>query len=154
LLQAVEAKKLIGSMMSIVTEAGEEWVYLTFYSEQGVFELTDDATETKLILSRGLAMSLVALLRVALAQFSILREAPEPRGDTVRETGIEPRVQVSRDIALVAWPSGGPGVQRRDTNGQVELRLSAAVGVAIEEALVTGLANLAAGKALSPRAQP
>ena len=72
LLQALEAKKLIGSVMSVVTEADERWIHVVFFNEPGGFELSDNGVETALLLSLILALSLVALLRVAVAQFALL----------------------------------------------------------------------------------
>jgi hypothetical protein len=153
LLQALEPKKLIGSMMSVVTETGEDWIHVVFFNERGVFELGDDGRETKLLLSRTLAMSLLALLRIALAQFAVLHGPSASEGDAARRqadrsVGVEEvRVEASRQTLCLVWPSAAEGVRRQDANDQVELRLRGAFGAAIERMLLTSLAQTAAGAA-------
>jgi hypothetical protein len=150
LLQELEPKKLIGSMMSVVTEAGQDWIHVVFFNERGVFELSEDGRETRLLLSRTLALSLLALLRVALAQFAILHwpsqaaEMATPPMEPSRRVE-EMRVEASRQTLSVVWPSGAEGVQRQDANGQVELRLRDVFAAALEQALLTSLAQTAAG---------
>ncbi len=150
MIQALEPKKLIGSMMSVVTETGDDWIHVVFFNERGVFEICDSGTETRLLLGREQALLLVALLRVALAQFPFLHGSSEPEEHSARQAGPsrrvdEVRVEASRKTLSIAWPSGAEGVQRQDVDGQVELRLRRAFGVAIDLALLTSLAQTAAG---------
>src|ERR1051325_1349898 len=126
LVQALEAKRLIGSIMSVVTEAGENCVHLVFFNDTGEFDLIDDGPETKLILSRPLALSLVALLRVALAQFPVLHGRSEPWENMATTRRLDVRVEPSRHTLSVVWPSVIEGVQRQNATGQVELRLGGA----------------------------
>lgn len=151
LLQAIEPKKLIGSMMSVVTETGEDWIHLAFFNERGVFELSDDGREMRLVLSRTLALPLLALLRVALAQFAIFHGRSEydakatTKAAELSRLGEEVRVDASRQTLAIVWRSTAEGVQRQDLNGQVELRLGGVFGADLEQALLTSLAQTAAG---------
>jgi hypothetical protein len=144
MLQELEPRRLIGALMSVMTETGEDWIHLSFSNEAGVFEITDDGGETKLVLTRSLSLSLVALLRVALAQFDLLHARTVLR-DVQPEDGMKVRAEASRRSVLIAWPSGADGVQRRNADEQVQLELRAVVGAAIEKALVASLAGLAVG---------
>ena len=135
-LQVLEPRQLIGPMMSVVTDAGEGWIHFVFCDEPGEFELSDDGSRTTLRLSRGVALSLVALLRVAAAQFPLLG---------ARQEGGPPlavQAEATRHAVSVAWPSDGYGVHWKTVDDQIELRLRSNAGASVEDALATSLARL------------
>ncbi|HEY2516910.1 MAG TPA: hypothetical protein VGI39_38830 [Polyangiaceae bacterium] len=152
LLQELEPKRLIGSLMSVATESGEDWVHIAFSKESaGSLVATDDGMEAKLVLARAVALSFVALLRIALAQFELMREQADSRAKL--DHGIVVNAEASRETAVVVWPSSLPGVRWRNVEepGQAHLELRADIATAIEEALVRSLAKLAAGPAGTSR---
>lgn len=148
LLQSVEPIRLVGTMMSVAMSNGEDWVHFAFSNEVNEFELTNNGVDTRVILSRPVAFSLVALLRVALAQFSVLRgdTGTTDDGRAERTAGAVVRAEAARRSVTITWPSDVEGVRWRiveEPGRHVELR--ADVGAAIEAALVASLATLAAG---------
>lgn len=147
MLQELEAKRLIGSVMSVATETGEDWIHLAFFNERDALEVTDDGIETKVVLGRPVALSLVALLRVALAEFELLHAQSATVCRPNRDDGVVVTAVASQHSLVVTWQSGVTGVRCRkvDEPGQGHLEVRVDIATAIEDALVKSLARLAVG---------
>ncbi|WP_437289127.1 hypothetical protein [Sorangium sp. So ce406] len=103
--------------------------------------------KTELVLSRGVAFSLVSLLHVLVAQNAYIRDPDAPRMCEPVEAG---RIAVNHrpganDRIIASWVPDPEYITCRVVEGQVEWRLREDMAIELAFALVRHLARIAAG---------
>ena len=94
-------------MIAVIDESGEARISIGLFAEAGVIEIADDGTKVRVTANRNLAFSLIALLRVAIAQVDVLRGVPVAHGG--RHAGRGVAASASRHGVSIEWPSDTPG---------------------------------------------
>jgi hypothetical protein len=146
MLQEVEPKRLVGSIMTVVATSGEERITLTFFAEPGTLSISGEESRFELTMNRSVAFSLISLLRVAVAQVPVLR-GPEGGNRPARSEHAEVVATAYKASVVLRCAATSAGVRRRDVQGQVELQLRGDVATAFENALTSALGTQAAGVA-------
>lgn len=124
LLQDVTPVKLVGSLVSGLYPDGSGWVHLAFFQEPGCLVIVREGDRVVLTISRAIAMALISLLYVLLAQINHLRSS-SPVADNLATSahgGSQLKLSVQRHEVVVSWFDVGEGVA--DVEGQTELRIS------------------------------
>ena len=148
LLQEMKATRLVGSMVSGVSEGGG-WLQMSFFSEQGVLTFRRDHGRVRADMNRAIAMVLIASLRVLLAQVRWLRHGEADLG----ASGGQPLAsssmfQVDREMIAFLCDDDASHLSLAEREGQTEVRMSEQFARDFETALVDALGRLAAGGVL------
>lgn len=125
LLQETKPVKLVGSLASGVYCDGRGWVHLACFQEPGHLTLTRAGGRMAVTMSRSIAMALVSLLHVLVAQIQQLRPTTPPDSTRVPSAGkSEISVLVERDEVVISWGEAESDAALSEVEGQKELRMS------------------------------
>jgi hypothetical protein len=149
LLQQMEPKRLIGTLGSEVASPEANWIYGSFFNEPGLFVFEKDGHETVLTIAWEVAMSLVGMFQVILAQAAYLRD---PAAEWTAEHGKgSGKISVSvgpekKKKLVLRWPSDIEGVTCRVVGEQTEWRIREDLALEIVGIFVRTLARIGAGR--------
>ncbi|WP_438014221.1 hypothetical protein WMF18_25275 [Sorangium sp. So ce315] len=147
LLQETEPKRLLGCLISTTTDTGPGWVQGSFSDEPGSLTFVNVGNKTELVMSRGVALSLVSLLQVLVAQNAYIR-SPDARWTC---GPVEPgRITVSHqpgnnNIIIASWVPDPEYITCRVAQDDIEWRIREDMAMELALGVVCRLAQIAAG---------
>jgi hypothetical protein len=153
LLQQTEPKRLIGALVSTTAGSDLGWI-LGFFSNPmpsdlpGLFAFGEDRHETVLNIDRVVAMTLVGLLQVLVAQCAYLRDPnTQWRFALDQDSGkISVGMGPGRKGGLVVkWPTGVEGITCQVIGEQMEWRIREDLAIELAGGIIRILARRAAG---------
>lgn len=147
LLQELEPKRLLGSMMSVADEGGWGWIYLSFFPDPAQLTLEERGPQTSFVISRAVAANLIGLLQVMVVQNRILRHEEVVRSRSSSRKRANSGLSVKsphRNLFTCSWASGMTGARHRNVEGQIELRLREDVAEEMSLRLIEEMARIAA----------
>ncbi|WP_437630370.1 hypothetical protein [Sorangium sp. So ce854] len=146
-LQETEPKRLLGCLISTTSDTGPGWVHGSFSDAPGSMMFVDVGNKIELVLSRGVAFSLVGLLQVLVAQNAYIRDSHTRWTCEAVESG---RIAVScrpdpKGSIVASWVPDPERITCRVEQDLVEWRMREDMAMELAFALVRQLARVAAG---------
>jgi hypothetical protein len=150
LLQQMQPTTLVGSLISGIDTGNHGWVQLSFYPTPGVFALAETETSKVATLSRAIALALIAVLLVVIAQIKWLSSADTiPTVTTSNPCAL--LVRVERDAVSFTWDkASSQDIAVMTTDDQINLRMSEQFARQLAAELIDALGRFSA---MQPRSQ-
>jgi len=147
LLQETEPKRLLDCLISTTSDTGPGWIHGSFSDAPGSMTFADVGAKIELVLSRGVAFSLIGILPVLVAQNAYIRR-PDARWTCgFVESG---RITVShrpemKGSIVVSWVPDPESITCQVVEDGIKWRIREDLATELVCALVRHLAQIAAG---------